>query len=270
MAGDGLGRSVMNGTSTTSALPGLCALVGDAPHTWIIVNALRQHFGHFPILLEDGESPDVFWGRRKRLLGGGAVFSQKLAGLAAKPLKPLARKRLTEILSRPGVDTSIPEGVTRVASVNAAETRDHLARIAPRAVFVCSTRMLGAKTLTATPAPFVNYHSGINPAYRGMYGGYFARAQGDEENFGTTFHLVDTGVDTGGILAQCRIRPTRADNFHTYVPLMAAESRETAIATLTRVLAGDTSTIETDLPSRQWYGPTLSSYLWTGLSRGVW
>ena len=57
--------------------------------------------------------------------------------------------------------------------------------------------MLRRPLLEACGCPVVNYHSGINPAYRGINGGYFALANGEPEHFGVTLHLVDLGVDTG-------------------------------------------------------------------------
>ena len=82
--------------------------------------------------------------------------------------------------------------------------------------------MISNTTLRSTDAPFINYHSGINPAYRGMFGGYFALANGEPEHFGATVHLVDEGVDTGEILYQSRLRTEPDDNFHTYLWRMAA------------------------------------------------
>lgn len=252
---------------------GLVALVGDAPHSWIMVNALRARFGAFAVIVEEGETAATFWSRRRRQLGALRTLSLRAAALPIRLTRPFARRRLAGILSRPGVDAApLPEADTiRVPSVNSAPAREALRSHAPGAVFVCSTRMIGEKTLMSVQVPFVNYHSGINPAYRGMYGGYHARARGDEGNFGTTLHLVDRGVDTGPVLARQRITPDRADNFHTYVALMAAESRDMACATMARVLAGDlTPAPEEALPSRQWYGPGVVSYVLTGLGRGVW
>lgn len=251
---------------------GLVALVGDAPHTWILVNALIRRVGPFPILVEDGEPEGTFWARRRKLVGGWTAFGQKLARVPQQIAKPGAKRRLAELYALDGVDPYPPEGVprARVSSVNAAETIEALNALAPRAVFVSSTRMISSRTLDSIAAPFVNYHSGINPAYRGMYGGYHAMAERDAANFGVTLHLVDRGVDTGDVLALHRIKPGATDSFHTYVPLMAVESREVACETMERVLAGDLTKVTSDLPSRQWFGPTAWGYLWTGLTRGVW
>jgi methionyl-tRNA formyltransferase len=117
----------------------------------------------------------------------------------------------------------------------------------------------------------VNYHSGVNPAYRGINGGYFALANGEPQHFGVTLHLVDLGVDTGPILATNRIRAAANDNMQTYMTLMAAKSQELVVETMARVLAGDMNPLPpSTLPSNQYYAPTLGQYLANGLKRGVW
>jgi methionyl-tRNA formyltransferase len=117
----------------------------------------------------------------------------------------------------------------------------------------------------------VNYHSGINPAYRGINGGYFALANGEPENFGVTLHLVDLGVDTGPILATSRIPVAANDNMQTYMTLMAAKSQDLVVETMDKALKGETRPLPpSPLPSKQYYAPTLGQYLANGLARGVW
>ena len=68
------------------------------------------------------------------------------------------------------VFTDGPVAANDVASLN---DRDAIARIellAPKAVFVASTGMLRKPLLQACACPVVNYHSGVNPAYRGNRG----------------------------------------------------------------------------------------------------
>ena len=117
----------------------------------------------------------------------------------------------------------------------------------------------------------MNYHSGVNPAYRGINGGYFALANGEPEHFGVTLHLVDLGVDTGPILATNRIPVAANDNMQTYMTLMAAKSQDLVVETMARVLAGEAKPLPPSaLPSNQYYAPTFGQYLVNGLKRGVW
>jgi len=249
---------------------GLVALIGDAPHAWTMVNALRRRFGEFPVIVEQGEPASAFWARRKKKLGAPTVYSMKAAALAAKFAKPLSRARLDELHAL--CDETPVHGPARidVASLNARDAIARIELLAPKAVFVASTGMLRQPLLAACACPVVNYHSGINPAYRGINGGYFALANGEPENFGVTLHLVDRGVDTGPIFTTNRIETTRADNMQTYMTLMAARSQQLVADTMARVLAGDVTPVMSNLASAQYYAPTLGQYLRNGLGRGVW
>ncbi|MDP3493147.1 MAG: formyl transferase [Hyphomonadaceae bacterium] len=250
---------------------GLVALVGDAPHAWTMVNALRKRFGDFPVIVEQGEPASAFCARRKKKHGAATEYSMKAAQLAAKITKPLSRSRLAEL--RAACDAApVPTRLRIEAdSLNDANTLANIRALKPRVVFVASTGMLRKPLLEACACPVVNYHSGINPAYRGINGGYFALANGEPELFGVTLHLVDLGVDTGPILATNRITTAANDNMQTYMKLMAAKSQDLVVDTIARVLAGDAKPLpQSPLPSAQYYAPTLGQYLVNGLKRGVW
>ncbi len=250
---------------------GLIALIGDAPHAWTMVNALRKRLGDFPVIVERGEPASVFWARRKKKLGAGAVYSLKAAQLAAKITKPLSRGRLAELQA--ACDASpVPDHLRiNVDSLNDADTIAKIRALKPKAVFVASTGMLRRPLLQTCACPVVNYHSGINPAYRGINGGYFALANGEPEHFGVTLHLIDLGVDTGPILATNCVPVAANDNIQTYMTLMAAKSQALVVETMERVLADDVKPLPpSTLPSNQYYAPTLGQYLANGLKRGVW
>lgn len=250
---------------------GLIALVGDAPHAWTMVNALRKRFGNFPVIVERGEPASAFWARRRKKLGQTVVASMKAAQLAAKVTKPLSRGRLSQL--REECDATPVMGAMRidVDNLNAEDSLAKIRALKPGAVFVASTGMLRKPLLEACACPVVNYHSGINPAYRGINGGYFALANGEPEHFGVTLHMVDLGVDTGPILATNRIPVAANDNMQTYMTLMAARSQDLVVDTMAKVLAGEAKPLPpSPLPSAQYYAPTLGQYLVNGVTRGVW
>ncbi len=250
----------------------LVAMTSGGPHAWIMINALRQRFGDFPIILEEGESSDTFWKRRRKLLGPTTVASMQAARIPIRLKKGSSRRMIRDMIETERLQPDPPSSVApiEVSSVNSDEARDVLRALSPKAVFVVSTRMIGRATLNATSAPFINYHSGINPAYRGMYGGYFALANGEPEHFGATVHLIDEGVDTGEVLYQSRVETDPRDNFHTYLWRLAAGSREIVISAIEDALNDELNPQIVDLPSRQYFAPTFGGYLWTGLSKGVW
>lgn len=256
----------------TSGTNDLVALTSGGPHAWIMINALRERFGNFPVIQETPEPSAVFWRRRLRLLGRLKVASMMAARVPMKLTKRGTATLIEDMIEQYALEAEphADQAIHHVASVNTDPCRSVLRSMQPKAVFVVSTRMIGLKTLDAINAPFLNYHSGINPAYRGMFGGYFALANGEPEYFGATMHLVDQGVDTGDILYQSRVAVDPRDNFHTYLWRIAAGSRNIVIEAVDDAINNRLKPYKVDLPSRQYYAPTLGGYLKTGLTRGVW
>lgn len=224
-------------------------------------------------MLEETPEPNThLFRRRLKKLGAVEVAGQLAFGMLQRALRLVSRRRLAEIVAahqlvpRPAGDcTLIP-----VTSVNSEACRRELARLKPEVVLVLGTRIIGRDTLAAVPAPFINYHAGINPKYRGMCGGYWSLAHGDRENFGVTVHLVDHGVDTGGILHWDKVTTEAGDNFATYPFLLAAAGRAVVLRALDDALRSRLRPIERTMPSHQWYHPTLWNYLWIGFTGKVW
>ena len=250
----------------------IVALTSGGPHSWIMINALRDAFGPFTVIMEDEEPSSVFWKRRERMLGKAAVLSMKLAKIPMRLTKRRVDAVIDNMIFDFGLKPRPPHDVTIIntPSVNSGVCCSELQRLSPRAVFVVSTRMILEETLQSIDAPFINYHSGINPAYRGMYGGYFALANGEPEHFGTTVHLVDKGVDTGGILYQQRVEVQPEDNFHTYIWRMAAHSQGIVVKAMHDAINGELNPYEVELPSNQYFSPTFGEYVMNGLTKSVW
>jgi folate-dependent phosphoribosylglycinamide formyltransferase PurN len=165
---------------------------------------------------------------------------------------------------------AIATAVKRLGDVNSEDCRSFLSAQRPSVVLVMGTRLIDEATLRAANAPFVNYHAGITPKYRGVHGAYWACATGDAENCGITVHLIDKGIDTGAILYQARIVPEREDNFSTYPYLQLAAGLPLLARAGEDASSGKLAPIEVDLPSKLWSHPTLWSYLAAGLGRGAW
>ena len=251
---------------------GLVAITAGGPHAWIMINALRKRFGSFPVIVERPEPETIFWKRRRRMLGPVKAMSMQAARIPIKLRKLGADKIIQEMIETHQLEPAPAEDmdIYPVPSVNGNDCRRVLKELKPKAVFVISTRMISRSTLKCVEAPFINYHSGINPAYRGMFGGYFALANGEPENFGATVHLIDEGVDTGDILYQSQVNVDHRDNFHTYLWRIAAGSREIVVRAVEDALQDQLSPRAVDLPSRQYFAPTLGQYVWTGVRKGVW
>ena len=105
-------------------------------------------------------------------------------------------------------------------------------------VVVHGTRIISARVLQAMACPVVNMHAGITPRYRGVHGGYWALAEGHPEWVGTTVHLVDPGVDTGGILAQATFEVSDEDTIATYPDLHLVHGLALLGAQIDKVMSG--------------------------------
>jgi methionyl-tRNA formyltransferase len=182
------------------------------------------------------------------------------------------RGRVDEIIREMQLNTEPNPAceIFEIGSVNSMACRAALAMIRPEAVLVIGTRIIGRETLAAIDVPVINSHAGWNPKYRGQAGGYWALAKGDPDHAGVTVHLVDEGVDTGDILYQEKFTATAKDSFSTYYYLQAGVSRPLVVKSLEDALSGSLKPYRNNLPSQQFYHPTLWGYLWTALSKGVW
>lgn len=237
----------------------------------IIANGLAARLGPLTIIEECPETKGQVIRRRARLQGWPTALGQVGFGLAQRVLWPNS-ERLDAIWKQHGLNPAHNSGLTvyRVPSVNAPECRALLARLNPAVVAVYGTRILKPATLACVAAPFINYHAGINPKYRGQHPGYWALAEGDVENAGVTIHLVDEGVDTGSVLYQTRVMFAPEDTIASYQHVQAAHAIPLFVRAIEDAKAGCLSPRAVDLPSRQYFPPTLWGYLATGLTRGVW
>jgi folate-dependent phosphoribosylglycinamide formyltransferase PurN len=243
---------------------------GENPN--ILINALASHFDDIVVLQEQPESKALFVKRRARKLGWGIALSQLATMIASRFGKRFTRRRAAEILRLYGASAETNRTVPahHIVSINDAEGRARLTALQPAVVFLVGCRMMKPETLAVIPCPVLNFHAGINPQYRGLMGGYWALLSNDPENFGATVHLVDEGVDTGGILYQSRQVPSRADTMHTYPLLQTAASTAMAIQAVADALAGKLRPVDIAAPSRQWYHPPVWTWLWNGMRRGIW
>ncbi|TIS61489.1 MAG: formyl transferase [Mesorhizobium sp.] len=257
--------------SESSPRPIVVVTQGGA-HIWAIVNAIANRVGPVSVILETPES-------KKRLLLGRARRQGRISAIGQFGTMVLTRlgKRFlvgyaARLISEEKLDTEPRPGQTiiHVPSANGPECLQAIEKIWPGVVLLAGCRLLSKDILAKMPCPVLNYHAGIAPKYRGMSGGYWALASGDAQNFGTTVHLVDAGVDTGGVLKQARGKPKPGDTIASYALRQAAFSRDICVEAVSNALAGKLDTIDPGLPSKQWFHPTIWFYLWTGLTRRVW
>ena len=108
--------------------------------------------------------------------------------------------------------------------------------------------------------------------YRGVHGGYWALINDDLKSFGVTIHFVDNGVDTGNIIAQSTIIPSKKDCFVTYPLLQLNFGIKLLKNNLRDVINGNDNKINNNVVSsvsNQYFHPTIFSYLYYLITKGV-
>lgn len=246
-------------------------LAGPGESTWIVANALREELPLHTVIVEEPVSSWQLMKRRASKIGWIAVAGQALFSIYARRLRSSSRARAAAIRRENGLQSTRPASVqvVHVRSANDDETIRLLQKLAPKVVVVNGTRILSKRLLESVDAIFLNMHVGITPKYRGVHGGYWALAQGDLENAGVTVHLVNTGIDTGGVVYQARIHPAPEDNFITYPALQVAAGVRLMKQAVRDALNGTLRVQQPDLPSRLYYLPTIWQYWWTRHTTGV-
>ena len=248
-------------------------LAGPGYSTDIVANYLASRVPDLVVVVENPQSRMEMARRRARRVGWLSVVGQVLFVVLLQPvLRRLGARRRAAIFRAASVDTTHRAPSHRVPSVNDDETVALLASLRPDVVVVHGTRIIAARVLESAGCPVVNMHAGITLRYRGVHGGYWALAEQHPEWVGTTVHLVDPGIDTGGILAQTTFEVSGEDTIATYPDLHLVHGLPLLGAQVDKVMAG---TELEPLPasvapgSGFYYHPTIWGYLWRRWRDGV-
>lgn len=247
-------------------------LVGPDESSGFFYHGLKDSFSIQHVILETPVSKKDFLKKRINRLGIWTVLGQVLFQLIiVKILRLNSKDRIREICRFGGLSQEkIADNVLfRVPSINSDECLAFLKEINPDIVVVNGTRIISKKILNGIDAIFINTHSGITPKYRGVHGGYWALATGDQNNCGVSVHLVDPGIDTGGVLYQKNIKITREDNFVTYTYLQNVEGIKLMKKAISDAINGTIKVVVPNLESKLWYHPTIWQYLSNRIFKGV-
>lgn len=248
-------------------------LGGRGLSTKIVFNSINKGFGIHLAIIEDKEKISKFIKRRIKRLGLINVIGQILFQIIIfKPLSILSKSRKNEIIYNNEFDlTEIPhDKIRNVTSINSKTTIDLLKNINPDLVIVNGTRIISKKVLMSINGKFINTHAGITPKYRGVHGMYWALIHNDIENCGVTVHFVDEGIDTGNIIYQMKVKPTKRDNFSTYPLLQYAEGLKLLDKAINDFF-NNKIVVQKEFPKESylWYHPTIWNYLFYRLIKGI-
>lgn len=247
-------------------------LTGPAISSRFMYNGLKEDVNIVQVIREVPVPMKTIMKNRAKKLGWFNVLGQIAFGKLILPiLRTFSKDQKEKVIQNLGLsDLEISsEKLVDVSSVNSPETIEILKKINPDVVIVNGCRIVSKKVLSAVDAVFINTHEGITPRYRGIHGGYWALVNQDLENCGVTVHLVDKGVDTGGILYQARIQPEKKDNFTTYPYYQTAAGIPLMKQAVMDVENNSIQIKQPVLESQIWYHPTIWQYLWNFLTKGI-
>ena len=246
-------------------------LAGKGESTTLMFNGIKDNFLIEKVIVEAPVSKYQLLKRRAKTLGLMKVIGQMAFMGFNLVLKRVSIKRIDEIKRDKNLDDKPidNEFVTEVDSVNSLETIAILKKLRPDVIVVNGTRIIQKEVLAQVAVPFINSHVGITPKYRGVHGGYWALAEKDRKNCGVTIHLIDAGIDTGGILQQAVINATDKDNFNTYPYLQMAAAIPLMNKAIHEVSSNTHKIQSVSLPSKLWTHPTIMEYLQHWVMGGV-
>ena len=244
-------------------------VIEDHAYSRMVYNSLRQDFNIDHIIIDNGQGYFKLIKRRIKKLGLLPVIGQVLFRLFLVPyISYSAKDRIKAILKAGYFSDTRPDIsiISRVKSINTSEGHYLLKKLNPDIVVVVTHRVLSKKTLELTNAIFINIHAGITPLYRGLHGGYWALINNDKKNCGVTVHILDEGIDTGGIIYQDTITDliTKKDNYISYIYLQLFK----AIPLLKRAIKDqqmgnlEIQKPQSDKKNELYYQPTIWFYLY--------
>jgi folate-dependent phosphoribosylglycinamide formyltransferase PurN len=246
-------------------------LCGKDRFSKIMYNGLSEDFDIVRVIVEDKPSAKLLLKRRLKNLGLINVFGQVLFMVLNKFIASKSENRIIQLISEYGLsEQDFPvDRLQQQETINCDETVKAIQELQPDAIVVNGTRIISKEVLACTEVPFINTHMGITPKYRGVHGGYWALASEDKENCGVTVHLVDEGIDTGGVLYQDIISAGPQDNFNIYPIHQIAKAGPLMVSALGDVRHNRLKDTVGVSPSGLWYHPTLLKYAMTWAAKGI-
>lgn len=236
-------------------------LASDCESSRWVYHALKKDFEFEAVIIEQPISKKKLVKGRLKRIGFIKVMGQVLfSALVVPMLKRKAKDRKAQLVEQYQLNSEPIDNPIKVYSVNDPGCLMMLRKANADIVIVNGTRIISKKTLQCSNAVFINMHVGITPEYRGSHGGYWAVANNDIANFGTTIHVIDAGVDTGPVLKQVFIQPSPKDNFTTYPVLQVALGIEVLKEVLTQALSGDLQNYPHVTGGNMYYQPTIWQY----------
>lgn len=240
----------------------------DGMSTRLLVSAVQQDWDLLGLVLEEPISGMSRAKNRAQKIGWWKTLGQVLFIKCALPFLG-GQKRKLELFSQ----IKFPEHQvvpTQIKSVNDGSLPTIISELNPDYILLSGCRILSKNTIDKIQVPILNIHAGITPKYRGVHGGYWALRNNDAGMFGVTLHQVDTGIDTGKVIAQKVLQPSPKDNFKTYPFVQLLGGIDLLNGTQKELWSGKIPIAEPlSQDSQLFYHPTIGTYLNGRIFKGI-
>lgn len=94
-----------------------------------------------------------------------------------------------------------PQLVKEVPHINHPDVVALARELRPDVIAVFGTSLIRGELLGLGRLGMANLHGGLSPEYRGADCTFWALYNGEPEKIGCTLHWIDSGIDTGGLIA---------------------------------------------------------------------
>ena len=179
-----------------------------------------------------------------------------LVGVVTQPDRPAGRGQqmtpppVKQLALQLGLPVFQPERLRR------PEALTQLEAWAPDLIVVAAFgQILRQNVLDLPRFGCINVHGSLLPRWRGAAPVQAALLHGDKHT-GATIMKMDSGIDTGAVLAQHEVEIRPEDNTGTLFPRIAAAGADLLISTLAEYLSGDLQPIPQD-ESQATYAPMI-------------
>lgn len=139
--------------------------------------------------------------------------------------------------SEPRLDQ--PERVREVPHINHPEVVNMARELQPDLICVFGTSLIRGELLKAGRLGIVNLHGGLSPEYRGADCTFWALYNGEPDKIGCTLHYIDSGIDTGRLIAHISPEVHAGDSELVLFWRAVKDSAEVYAEAVARLAAGE-------------------------------
>ncbi len=132
-----------------------------------------------------------------------------------------------------------PELLREVPHINHPGVVKLARALRPDLICVFGTSLIRGELLKEGRLGIVNLHGGLSPEYRGADCTFWALYNGEPEKIGCTLHYIDTGIDTGRLIAHVSPEVREGDSELLLFWRAVQDSAEVYAETIARLARGD-------------------------------